>query len=135
MTTGVPGLDGGEDAVLNKRESPRSLFRTFSTSSESPISSQRTTVDMQNVKVAGPSELKVARDLAGSWDGASGAETELRRSVRSQNTDDRKVCQSWLSLMYGQKSFKSLTQNPTNEFVSQELQSTQKHNCAVITHP
>lgn len=104
-------MDGVEEAVLNKRERLRSLLKTLSPP-ESPILSQRTAVDIQDVKMAGPYQLKVARDLAGSWDGASGADNELRRSVRSQTADDVKVCQSRLSLMYVKKSFKSLTQEP-----------------------
>jgi hypothetical protein len=92
VTTGMPGTDGVDGAVENAHESPRSLLNTL-TSAESPISSQRTAVDLQNLKILGPDQLKIARDLAGSWNSASGADSELRRSVRNHNPDNnKKVC-------------------------------------------
>lgn len=91
VTTGIPGTDGVDGTFENAHESPRSLLNTL-TSAESPISSQRTAVDLRNLKTRGPDQLKIARDLAGSWDSASGADSELRRSVRNHTLDNKKVC-------------------------------------------
>ena len=97
VTTGIPGKDA-EDAVECGHDSPRSLLNALP-SVESPISSQRTPADFRNLKIMGPDQLKIARDLAGSLDSASGPDSELRRSLRNHDTDNRKVCTRYRRIM------------------------------------
>ncbi|EIE18343.1 hypothetical protein COCSUDRAFT_60311 [Coccomyxa subellipsoidea C-169] len=54
------------------------------------MSSQRTAAEFHELRVLGTDQLTIARDPAGSLGSASAADSELRRSLRNHNSEDRK---------------------------------------------
>ena len=91
VTTGIPGTTDGIGGTADRADESPTSFLHGLPSMESPMSSQRTAAEFHELRVLGTDQLTIARDPAGSLGSASAADSELRRSLRNHNSEDRKV--------------------------------------------
>ncbi|CAL8465681.1 g5217 [Coccomyxa elongata] len=92
VTTGVPGSIC-PDAIGDPEttdDSPKSLLSSLS-SIGSPLSSLKAVAGLRNLRILGPDQLKIAKDVKGGVETASIADSELRRSLRNHGTEEKKL--------------------------------------------
>ena len=92
VTTGVPGTTcpDATEGPETTEDSPRSLLSPLS-SIDSPYSSLKPVADLRNLRILEHDQLKIERNVKGSLDTLSAADSELRRSLRNHGTEENRV--------------------------------------------